>query len=79
MINVVKEKIIVLRDFINLVEDIRGHYLFCKDFILKYYYRNVNKKADVIVQKSISNRLSLLITNEFFHLSKKKKKLGKSI
>lgn len=41
----------VLKDIVNLVEDIRWVCLYFKNFVLKYCYRNINKKVDKLVMK----------------------------
>lgn len=46
VINAVEGKITVPRDIINLVEDIKGLCLFCKDFVLEI--------VEVIIRKLMS-------------------------
>lgn len=43
-VNAVYRKMTVLKDIINLVEDIRWLCSYFKDFVLEYCYRNTNRK-----------------------------------
>lgn len=45
-------KMIVPKDILNLVKNFRYLFVYFKDFILKYCYKNDNRGADVIGKKT---------------------------